>query len=939
MKKYRNILPLIVIVIGLLVQLHMPGIVLGQTSSADSLSRSLSRSHLDLLQSQGIDLSDTETAVQKARDLGIPERTIKDALEEYKSETNIRTLPSAVDSLVPAERGVLFQSGREDTTETESPEESLEEIETIEPEFPAATDTTAVTEEETDKFTGTGRWYGLRYYGYDIFTSEGERVGPIEIGPVDPGYPVGSGDELRLVVWGASEFQYILEVDKEGKIIIPQAGQVFVAGTRLENLRETLKNYLSKFYSGLTADPPTTFMDLTLSRLRTNQVYIMGEVGTPGANAVSSYATAFNVMYAVGGPTITGSLRDVRILREGKIAARIDMYDYILKGNSTDDRRLQNNDIVFVPPRLSTVGIKGEILRPGIYETLKDETLKDLITLAGGLKQTAYSFRAQIDRIVPFEERKRGDSDRKLIDVDIYKIMTGQSNIALMDGDIVTVFPINNIVENYVDIEGGGIERPGRYMLDERIVQLSDLITEADGLTGDAYTVKADIVRTRDDFTEEMITVNLQNVLMNRPGSDIELKRWDRVHVYSKTEMTDNPTVTLGGFVKNPGTYPYYENSTVYDLLFKYSGLQDSLRYARTFMGHGDIFRLREDGKTRYLMRFNIYDEWNRLTEASLPLEPEDEVFVYSNEVKDIIEQTVHLHGEVKNPGEFRWEDNLTVNDLILKGGGFTDRAWFLEVEISRVPLAGLRGEHISQTTKVKLYDGNEYPDNPEDAIHKILNGSDTEGSFKLEAGDHVFVRTNPDYKPIRVVSISGEIRYPGAYNLISENESLSSVIQRAGGLTESASIQGGQLYRDGERVFIDFSRLINRRNSKEDIVLLDGDEVVIPQKISTVMVTGEVFNPGYYKYVAGMRAKDYLSQSGGRTENSGDVFITQPTGRTYQLGFFRNPQAMEGAVITVNTKPPEEESDIDWSETVIDTFSVLSGAMTIVYLAYSINQ
>jgi polysaccharide biosynthesis/export protein len=915
----------IVFFLGLICFIFFSGTTYGQPDAGGAKPPNISKQQLEQLEALGIDFSDTEAAVQKARDLGISETSIQDALKEYGLRSQIVPFP-VEDELFPTEDAIEIPA--DETAEDGIAAEDVEMVESI-----------TEGDEEPGLYEGEGRWSGLKYYGYDIFETSAETAGPIEAGPVDPGYPVGSGDVLRLVVWGESEFQYELEVNKEGNIIIPQAGQIFVAGTRLENLRKTLKNYLSKFYSGLSNDPATTFMDLTLSGLRTNQIYIMGEIKTPGAHSVSSYATAFNVMYAVGGPNITGSLRDVRILREGKIFARIDMYDYILKGNSTDDRRLQNNDIVFVPSRISKVGIKGEILRPGIYETLKDESLNDLISLSGGLEQTAYSFRAQIDRIVPFEERRRGESDRMLIDVDMNEVMSNKKRIMLSDGDIVTIFPINDIIDNFVDIDGGGIERPGRYEFDGSIVTLSDLISEADGITSDAYITKADIIRTREDFTEVFMTVNLEDALRGSPDSDVKLERWDRVHVYSQSEMTEAPKITLGGFVRYPGTYPYYENTTVYDLLFKYSGLQDSLWLDRAFMGHGDIFRLREDGKTRYTLHFNLFDEWNKLTDSSVILEPEDEIVIYEKEVKEIKDHIVYLYGEVKYPGEYSWEDNMLLNDLLLKGGGFSQKAWFLDVDVSRVPLKGIKGENISETVSVKLYDGDEYPENPEEAIDKILDGKNPIMPYMLEAGDHVFVRANPEYKPIQVVSVSGEVRYPGNYSLLNENEKLSAILERAGGIKESSSIQGGQLFRDGERVFLDFSRIMRRRNSREDIVLLDGDHIVIPPKINTVMVVGEVFNPGYYIFVEGMTAKDYLHQSGGRMEDSGKVYITQPTGRTFQLGFLKNPKAMEGAVITVHAKPPEEGTKTDWSETVIETFSLLSGAMTIIYLAYTVSK
>ncbi|MFC1490371.1 SLBB domain-containing protein [Candidatus Latescibacterota bacterium] len=904
-------------------------VILSSIAIQSAIPQEISQEQLKRLESLGIDFSDPDAAVQKARDLGISEKDIQDALMEYSDQPEFLmpiptdTLQVEIDTeIIDTEMGDGLMENKilEDDTE-----EDIELTETV--------------DDVIDEYSGKGRWSGLRYYGYDIFESSAGNAGPIEIGPVDPGYPVGSGDILRLIVWGESEFQYELEIDKEGNIVIPQAGQIFVAGTRLENLRDTLKNYLSKFYSGLANDPATTFMDITLARLRTNQIYIMGEVKSPGVNSVSSYATAFNVMYAVGGPNITGSLRDVRILREGEIIASIDMYDYILKGNSTDDRRLQHNDIVFVPSRETTVGIRGEILRPGIYEILKNESIQDLISMAGGLEQTAYSFRAQIDRIVPFEDRIKGESERELIDVDIQDVMKNNQSIPLSDGDIVTIFPINDIMENFVDIEGGGIERPGRYELNDRIVTLSDIISEADNITKDAYLSKADIVRTREDFTEELITVNLEDALNGNTDSNIELVRWDKIHIYSQREMTESSKITLDGFVTSPGIYPLYDNTTVYDILFRYSGLQDSLRLARTYMEQGEIYRLREDGKTRYSLQFNVFDEWNKLTESSIILKPEDEVFIYKKDVVEISDHIVYLYGEVKNPGEYRWEDNMKLTDLLLKGGGFTPGAWFLDVDVSRVPLKGLEGENISQTLKVKLYNREEYPDNPEVVINSILNGNNSISPFMLEANDHVFVRANPDYTPIQIVTVSGEVKYPGNYSLKNKTERLSSIISRAGEINESAFIQGGQLIRNGERVFIDFSRIIGRKNSKEDIVLLDGDEIIIPPRISTVKVAGEVFNPGFYKFVKGMRINDYLNQAGGRTEESGIVYLTQPTGRTYQLGFLRNPKVMEGAVITVHAKPQREENKIDWSETVIETFSLLSGAMTIIYLAYTISN
>ena len=244
----------------------------------------------------------------------------------------------------------------------------------------------------------------------------------------------------------------------------------------------------------------------------------MGEVDHPGAYTISSYATSFNAMYAIGGPLVTGSLRDVRILRGGGIEAHIDLYDYLVKGISTDDKRLQHNDIVFVPPRGKTVGIKGEVNRPGVYELLGTETVQDLIRYAGRLKPTAYTFRAQIERIKPVSRRTRGDMDREIVDLNLED---PASDWSLVDGDLVEIFPISDRMQNYVELAGGGVFREGRYQLD-RISTVAQLIAAADGLTPYAVTDRAEIVRTRADFSREFIPFNLAAAMAGDPAANLD---------------------------------------------------------------------------------------------------------------------------------------------------------------------------------------------------------------------------------------------------------------------------------------------------------------------------------------------------------------------------------------------------------------------------------
>jgi len=831
------------------------------------------------------------------------------------------------------------------TLERKQPEIAEHADETAAPPPPPPVETQATGQGQnggrrgTKSLTGTGRFEGLQYFGYDIFLKAKGSVGPVEVGPVDPGYPIGAGDVLRLTLWGEIEYQYELAVDRDGNVVIPKAGQVFVAGTRLERLRETLKNYLSKFYSGLASDSPTIFMDITIARLRSNQIYIMGEVERPGAYAVSSYATAFNALYAVGGPNITGSMREIRILRDGKIAAKVDLYDYLLKGVSTDDIRLQHNDIVFVPRRGNTIGISGEVLRPGIYELTADETLKELFEMAGGLKPTAYAFRTQIDRIVPLETRGKGDSERILIDINTNAVLKADEAVALYGGDIVTVFPIRDEIYNYVDIEGGGIVRPGRYELNSGIVTLSDLIREADGLTGDAYLGRVDVVRMRDDLTDEFIHVDLFEALRRNAEHDIILKRWDRVTVYSQQEMTDLPTVTLRGYVKAPGTYPLPENMTLYDLLFKYSGLQDSLRYRNTFLDRGDIYRLGKNRESKHVIPFTVSDVWRHIPGSNITFRNGDTVTLYEKVINEIFSRVVTLSGAVRNPGTYEWKENMTLSDLIVEGGGFIEGASIMEAEVARFPEGGIPGESLADVIKVSLLDSVMVNEDIELTATTILSGKTKASEFKLLPNDVVFIRTNPDFKLSKTVTVTGEVRFPGNYVLVVYNERLSDMIHRAGGLKETAYIGGGQLFRGDQRVYIDFQRVFEKEDKKEDIVLWTGDRIVIPPKPNAVQVTGEIINPGFYKYLPGLRAKDYMDFAGGKTENGGKSVIQGPSGRLQKIGFLKNPKVADGSVITVYVKPPEKEkTDIDWSQTIRDSFALMSSALMIIYLSKQIN-
>ncbi|SOD02908.1 protein involved in polysaccharide export, contains SLBB domain of the beta-grasp fold [bacterium JGI 053] len=411
---------------------------------------------------------------------------------------------------------------------------------------------------------------GLPIFGQDIFRVGTSQFQAVANGPVDPDYRLGPGDQLVAVLTGDVQLSYNLDVSREGTIVIPDVGQVEVAGLTLREVEDRLYERLGRVYSGVgRGEGASTQFGLSLGRLRSNQIFMIGEVTRPGAYQVSSVATVFNALYQARGPNDNGSFRRIEVRRGGRTIRVVDVYEYLLRGDSRDDIRLEQGDVIFVPLAGLQVGIQGSVRRAAIFELKEGEGMRDLLSFAGGLQAEASLARVQIDRVLPPEQRRPG-VERALVDVDVRALLAGGAAPRLYDRDIVSVFAVTAERRNRVTVMGE-VRRPGIYEWQPGQT-LWGVIERAEGLGEDAYTARAHVYRYNPaDGSRSLLRIPLYAAT---PGvrQDIQLSDRDSVVVFSRAALRNSQAVSIAGFVKHPGNYVLAEGMTARDLVLAAGG-------------------------------------------------------------------------------------------------------------------------------------------------------------------------------------------------------------------------------------------------------------------------------------------------------------------------------------------------------------------------------
>lgn len=760
----------------------------------------------------------------------------------------------------------------------------------------------------------------LQRFGYDLFAGEPTTFAPVSDVPVPSKYMVGPGDTLNVQLYGKNSKEFTLTINREGVIQFPDLGPISLNGLTFAEVREVLKRRIDESMIGIQAS-------ITMGELRSIRIFIAGDAYKPGSYTVSSLSTITQALFVSGGINDIGSLRNIQLKRSGKTVGTLDLYDLLMRGDASGDKRLQSGDVVFVPPSGSTVGVKGEIRRPAIYELKNNETMADVLAMASGLNPGAYPKASTVERYVR-------NASKTVISVDLTTSKGLKTKVH--NGDLLSVKSASSRVDNAITIAGAVI-RPGQYQWHENL-KVADLLPS---IWGD-LTIAADLdyallvreVNQRGDI--DVFHVEIGRAI-SQPQSiaNIALSPRDRLLVFDYDDRSEllapilkklkgqvkfgqpEKVVTINGNVRFAGQYPLTSNADIKDLVIAAGGLKEKLEYTllvREKNNRGDI-------EVEKVSLESVTANPSALqTSQRIKLKHRDTLFVFdysdrSELLEPVIKKlknqsrkgeaanVVSILGNVRFPGEYPLTKSADIQELLLAAGGLTEGAYTLTAELTR--------QNISAELGVEF-------------VHKQLNLQDVllkkqGANIVLQSRDTVTIRTLPSWQEAQWVTLKGEVKFPGTYS-IQHGESLKQVLDRAGGLTEDAApkssvflrksiqrkeqveisklsdqlrrdIAARALTKDGAvigfadsqlmlkelenvktvgRLVIDINA-VNMGIEAANINLETEDELYVPAKNQIVSVMGEVQFPSTHRFKEGITFDQYLLMAGGPRKRADD--------------------------------------------------------------------
>lgn len=651
-------------------------------------------------------------------------------------------------------------------------------------------------------------------YGHNVFNSRSLTFEPSENIATPQNYRLGPGDEVIIDIWGASEDHLRQTISPEGSIMISQLGPVYLNGLTINDAAQHIRKSFAQKYAGVS--DAETEIQVTLGKVRTIQVNLMGEVATPGTFMLSPFSTVFHALYRAGGINDIGSMRNIQVLRNGKKIAGIDIYEYLFEGKTNGNIRLQEGDVIIVPPYGNLVNVEGNVRRPMYYELKPGETVKDVINYAGGFTSEAFSDMISLSRQSGTEN-------------ELYNISREQfPSYKLQDGDILTVGTILNRVSNKVELKGA-VLRPGLYAIDQNVSTVSQLIKKGEGLSENAYTGRALLYREDNELQPQVISINLADLLGGKT-QDIALKRNDVLVISSIDELKEPASITIRGKVASPGVYPYAKNLTLEDLIFKAGGLLEGASTARV-----DIARRIVDpnatAQTEQLSQIFTVSIENGLTAGSgkgFVLMPFDEVQVRTSPGYES-QRFVSINGEILFDGEYALEKrNERLSDVIKRAGGLLEGAYIKGASMSRqlsesefaakneaIRLA-LTNSNTNQSDSIalsRLQVSRHY--NVGINLAKALENPGSTYDIVLQPGDAIYIPQEQS-----TVKISGEVMFPNTV-VYEPGKKLKHYINQAGGY--------GQRAKKNKAFIVYLNGTVAK--AKSNTTIEPGCQIIVPTK------------------------------------------------------------------------------------------------------------
>lgn len=664
-------------------------------------------------------------------------------------------------------------------------------------------------------------------FGRNIFNNKMLTFEPNANIATPSNYKLGAGDHVYIDVWGASQETFEGTISPDGTMTLSGIGPIKLSGMTVKDANTYLKRELGKYYAD-------SDINLTVGETRSIQVQVMGEVAVPGTYTLSSLSSTFNALYAAGGISNIGTLREIKVFRQGKEVATIDVYDYILNGNISGDVRLQDNDVIIVGAYDCLVKIAGKVKRPMFYEMKKDESVSTILSYSGGFTGDAYKKNVRLVR--------KSGSEYSIHTIDEFDM----GRFQLSDGDSLYVDSIIPRFSNMVEVRGA-VFHPGMYELGDNVNSVRTLIKAAEGLREDAFGGRAVMHRTKEDFTLEVVSVDIIR-LINGEVADIPLKKNDVLYVPSKLDMIGEQTIKIGGEVNFPGIYVYADNTTLEDIVLQAGGLTNAASMVKV-----DVYRRIYEPKALEVsdtitktFSFALKDGFIIDGQQGFVLKPFDEVVIRKSPTYTE-QKIVKISGAVNFTGDYSMSTHdYRLSDLVNAAGGLSTVAYAKGARLERkmTPEEKLQRETTLRTSQIALYEESLTSDKTID-----MEKADTLLTMKLDIGDI----------------------YPVAVNL-------DKALENPGGV--------------------------------EDVVLREGDRLVVPQYSSTVKISGDVMYPISMNYQKGKSLSYYIKRAGGYGDNArkNRVYAIYMNGAVKQIGGRTTKDIEPGCEIVVPSKKQKRQ-------------------------------